>query len=161
MAKKKIIAITITLLVLIASVSAVSYSIATRGFPSNDKKNEIESEPTKRGAASTTDYKTNIDLIIENSNKSGDDAQTFNIVEIVPTGVSGSDLSEYISSGYFKSNVFDANSTKNAKMKANMILLDTIPVSASTTLEEKMASNITGETSSLNDILNKADLIYI
>lgn len=160
MSKKKIIAIIFTLVVLVTSVSAISYSIATRGGSANSKK-DIETEPVNRGANPASDYKTNIDLIIENSNKSGEEAQTFNVVEIVPVGVNGSDLSQYISNGYFKSNVFDANSTKGATMKANMILLDTIHIAAATTLNDKVDSNITGENSTIGDVLNKADLIYI
>ncbi len=160
MSKKKIIAIIFTLVVLVTSVSAISYSIATRGGSANSKK-EIETEPVNRGANPASDYKTNIDLIIENSNKPGDEAQTFNVVEIVPVGVNGSDLSQYISNGHFKSNVFDANSTKGATMKADMILLDTIHIAAATTLNDKVDSNITGENSTIGDVLNKADLIYI
>lgn len=160
MSKKKVIAIISILVVVILSASVVSYSIATRGSGS-EKKNEIQSELTKRSAGVATDYKTNIDLIIENSNKTGDEAQTFNIVEIVPEGTSGSDLANYISNGYFKKNVFDANSTKNATMKAGMILLDVIPISAQTLLSNEVNSNIIGAKASINDILNKADLIYI
>ncbi|MCM1157063.1 MAG: DUF5057 domain-containing protein [Bacteroidales bacterium] len=161
MSKKKIIAIICTLVVFVISVSAISYSIATRGVPSEDNMPEIGSEPTNRSAGINSDYKTNIDLIIENSNKSGEEAQTFNIVEIVPVGTSGSELKQYIENGHFKTNVFDANSTKGATMKEDMILLDTITVSAATTLNDKMNSNITGENSTLSDILNKADLIYL
>lgn len=160
MSKKKIIAIIFTLVVLVTSVSAISYSIATRGGSANNEK-EIETEPVNRGANPASNYKTNIDLIIENSNKPGEEAQTFNVVEIVPAGVNGSDLSQYISNGYFKSNVFDANSTKGATMKADMILLDTIHIAAATTLSDKVDSNITGENSTIGDVLNKADLIYI
>lgn len=158
MSKKKIITIISILVVMIMSVSAISYSIATQGSRVQDKPQNV-SDITSRGASSFN-YITNIDLIIENSNKT--DGATFNIVEVIPQGFSASDLSNYIEDGYFKTNVFDANGTTGDTMKAGMIKLDTIAVGADTSLEnDTMSSNITGETSSLYDIFNSADLIYI
>lgn len=162
MSRKKIIAIILTFIVAVVSVSVISYSIA--GLKNRDKaESEIEQGLIRR-AASYENYKTNIDLIIENSNKTGDEAQTFNIVEVIPQGTTPSALANYISDGtneYFKTNVMDANSTKNQIMKSGMIKLDTIGVSSATSLDDTVDSEILGGTASVNDVLNSADLIYV
>lgn len=157
MSKKKIIAIVSFLAVAVISASIISYSIATSG-----KRDKISSDLTRRGATLEADYTSNIDLIIENSNKSTD-AENFNIVEIIPSSASASDLGSYIASGSFKKYVIDANSETDPKgvMKSGKIKLDTIKVTGSTNLDENLNSNITGEASSIREILDNADLIYI
>lgn len=157
MSKKKIIAIVSFLAVAIISASIISYSIATSG-----KSDKISSDLTRRGATIEADYTSNIDLIIENSNKSTD-AENYNIVEIIPSSASASDLGSYISSGSFKKYVIDANSDTDPKgvMKSGKIKLDTIKVTGGTSLDENLSSNITGEESSIREILDNADLIYI
>lgn len=157
MSKKKIIAIVSFLAVAVISASIISYSIATSG-----KRDKISSDLTRRGATLEADYTSNIDLIIENSNKSTD-AENFNIVEIIPSSASASDLGSYIASGSFKKYVIDANSETDPKgvMKSGKIKLDTIKVTGSTSLDENLNSNITGEASSIREILDNADLIYI
>lgn len=161
MSKKKIIVIISILAVVLLSASVASYSIANlgNGTQTNDSNN-ISTEMTKRGAAGG-DFTSTIDIIIENSNK--DPGENYNVVEIIPPSASPSDLEAYISSELFKKCVFDANSQKDPKgvMASGRIKLDTIKVSGSTTLDEKMASNITGEISTLRDILDNADLIYM
>lgn len=157
MSKKKIIAMVSFLAVAIISASIISYSIATSG-----KSDKISSDLTRRGATIEADYTSNIDLIIQNSNKSTG-AENYNIVEIIPSSASASDLGSYITSGSFKKYVVDANSDTDPKgvMKSGKIKLDTIKVTGGTSLDENINSNITGEASSIREILDNADLIYI
>lgn len=157
MSKKKIIAMVSFLAVAIISASIISYSIATSG-----KSDKISSDSTRRGATIEADYTSNIDLIIQNSNKSTG-AENYNIVEIIPSSASASDLGSYITSGSFKKYVVDANSDTDPKgvMKSGKIKLDTIKVTGGTSLDENINSNITGEASSIREILDNADLIYI
>lgn len=145
MSKKKIITIISVLLVLVLSVSAVSYSIATWG--SGDEGVE---EATLLAANSNLDYKTTIDMIIEYSNKTGEEHQDFNVVEIVPGGTGSSSLKTYVNGGNFKKYVLDANKSKaTGEMNQKALTYNLIQISQDTTLD------------SVKDVLTNADLIYL
>lgn len=159
MSKKKIITIVSVLAVMLLSASVISYSIANRG---NGGKNEIDTELTKRGASVESDYTTNIDLIIQNSNKSPG-AEYYNVVEIIPSAASPSDLGTYISTGSFREYVINENSATNPKgsMKSGMIRMDTIKVTASTSLDDIMNSTIMSGSATIREVLDETDLIYM
>lgn len=157
MSKKKIITIVSVLAVMLLSASVISYSIANRG---NGESNQIDTKLTKRGEGTTSaTYTTNIDLIIQNSNK--DPKEYFNIVEIIPSSASASNLSTYVTNGGFKNYVIDANSEVNGVMAADSIHYDVIKVSGSTSLDEEISSTIMGGTATLREILDETDLIYM
>lgn len=153
--KKKIISlISIALLVVIGvAASMISYSIATKG--NGDKKGgDIEESVIGDGpivslGASGT-YVSNIDLIIQKANDASD-PQKFNIVEIVPSGVTDDGLSNYVSDEGFSTYVLTGNkSASNTQtMPVGMIKYDKIAVSSTT------------ELSSIQATLDAADLIYI
>lgn len=146
MSKKKVISIISLLLVLILSVSAVSYSIATWGSGNEN----TEDSNLLAANTSVSDYKTTIDMIIEYSNAAGDDHQDFNIVEIVPGATAGSSLKDYVEGGNFKSYVLDANKSKTSQsMNQNALTYNLIQISQDTTLD------------SIKDVLGNADLIYL
>lgn len=158
MSKKKIITIVSVLAVVLLSASVISYSIANRG---NGDKKQISTELTKRGASSATEYLTNIDLIIQNSNQTP--VECYNIVEIIPPAGSASALSTYVLNGSFKKYVIDENSTKDPKevMASDTIRCDVIKVSGSTSLDDEISSNIMGGTATIREILDATDLIYM
>ena len=146
MSKKKVISIISLLLVLILSVSAVSYSIATWGSGNEN----TEDSNLLAANTSVSDYKTTIDMIIEYSNAAGDNHQDFNIVEIVPGATAGSSLKDYVEGGNFKSYVLDANKSKTSQsMNQKALTYNLIQITQSTTLD------------SIKDILGNADLIYL
>ena len=147
MSKKKVISIISLLLVLILSVSAVSYSIATWGSGNEN----TEDSNLLAANTSVSNYKTTIDMIIEYSNAAGDDHQDFNIVEIVPGATAGSLLKDYVEGGNFKSYVLDANKSKTTSQNMNQKALtyNLIQITQSTTLD------------SIKDKLGNADLIYL
>lgn len=148
--KKKISLISIAVFVVfVISASVISYSIATRESGSNN----IESGLTNRGSSisDNMDYVTNIDMIIENSLE----GESFNIVEILPAGVSSNGLSEYISSGKFKDYVIDENREGTDKMAADKISYSCVNVNSTTSLSD------TSGGSTIQDVLDAADLIYV
>ena len=159
MSKKKIISIVSVLAIILVATSIISYSIATSGSGSKKSK-EISTEMTNRGLNIDTEYTTNIDLIIENANKTAD-SDKYKIVEIIPSSAAASDLATYVNDGKFKSYVIDANSEKGAVMADDMIVIDTIKVSQGVNLDSEMTSNIIGGIATLRTILNEADLIYL
>ncbi|MDE6434256.1 MAG: DUF5057 domain-containing protein [Lachnospiraceae bacterium] len=158
MSKKKILTFISVLAVVLAAASIISYSIAISGNGTREKKVE-NSELNRLGASIGADYVSNIDLAIQNSK----DGTSFNIVEVIPSGASASKLSNYVNAGYFKKCVMDANSETSPKgvMAEDMIKVDVIKVSANTAMTNTMTSAITGETSTLQEILDSADLIYV
>ena len=106
---KRVVGI-VALVGIVSAASAITYSIAGRNGNSESLGEKIESAITQREATiAGADYISNIDLIIENSNKE-QDPEMFNIVEIVPKaeGAVASDLSAYVSTGGFKKYVIDA-----------------------------------------------------
>lgn len=156
MSKKKIITIVSVLAVILLSASVISYSIATRG---NGESNQVDTELTRRGAEASATYTTNIDLIIQNSNKTPN--EYYNIVEIIPSSASPSSLQAYIENGGFKQYVIDANSENGGTMAAGTIRYDVIRVSGTTSLDDKMTSTIMGAEATLREILDETDLIYM
>ncbi|MCM1179080.1 MAG: DUF5057 domain-containing protein [Clostridium sp.] len=152
MSKKKIVTFISVLAVVLAAASIISYSIAISGNGTREKKVD-NGELNRLGAAIGADYVSNIDLAIQNSK----DGTSFNIVELIPGAASASQLGSYVSSGYFKKCVMDANSETTPKgvMADDMIKVDVIKVSVNT-----MLSNTIGS-SSIQEILDAADLIYV
>lgn len=161
MSKKKIIAIVSVLAILLVSVSVISYSIANRG---KSQSSQIDTKLTQRGEGlQSTGYTTNIDLIIQASNKTPD-GEYYNIVEIVPNGTNHSALKDYISNGHFKEYVIDENSATEPKgtMADDKIHYDVITVNAATTLDDMMLSEIMGNSNAtIREILDETDLIYM
>ncbi len=153
MSKKKVILSTITLLlVMFVAVFAVSYSIANKGHGDKIEQNSL----TNLGADASTDYVTNIDLIIENAVKNN---ETFNVVEIVPSGVEASDLEDYVSSNGFAKYVISANkSTVTEDMPDGMVTYRALSVSSATTLSDVVDAT---EGLTFQDVLDNADLLYI
>lgn len=158
MSKKKIFIIISVLAVVLAATSIISYSIAISGNGTREKQIE-NGELNRLGASIGADYISNIDLAIKNSK----DGENYNIVEVIPNGASASQLGSYVNSGYFKKYVMDANSETNPKgvMEDDKIKVDVIKVSSNTTMNDTMTSAITGEVSTLQEILDSADLIYV
>ena len=159
MSKKKIITIVSVLAVILLSVSVISYSIANRG---NGGNNKISDNLAQRGAGTIeSTYVTNIDLIIENSKKSP--VENYNIVEIIPESAEQSSLGDYISGDLFKKYVIDENSTSEPKtvMADGAIKFDVIKVSASTTMDDTISSNILGGNPTIREVLDETDLIYL
>ncbi len=157
MSKKKILTIISLLIVGVLTISAISYSIAGLG-----NGEEVLLKEEGDAPAASPAYKTAIDMIIENSYK--DENNTLNIVEIVPVGYSGSDLKAYIENSVdnFKRWVIDENRSEGMNvMKPDTIRYDLVPVSDTTTLNDTQGSNILGGPSTLSEILNSADLIYL
>lgn len=153
MSKKKVILSTIALLlVMFVAVSAVSYSIANKGHGDKIEQSSL----TNLGADASTNYVTNIDLIIENAIDNG---ETFNVVEIVPSGVEPSDLEDYVSSEGFAKYVISANkSTVEADMPEKMVTYRALSVSSATSLSDVVVAS---EGLTFQDILDNADLLYI
>ncbi len=157
MSKKKVILSTIALLLVMAvAVSVVSYSIATKGHGDKNIETVEQGSMTKLGAELGADYVTNIDLIIENAVANG---ETFNIVEVIPSGTTPSDLSAYVTSGSFAQYVITANK-ENAvdDMPEDMVTYNALEVNASTALTDVYNAG-TGQT--VQQLLDSADLIYL
>lgn len=163
MSKKKKISLILcaVLVAVIASVSVISYSIANiqNSDLVNNANGSVSPALVQRGGnLDNMDYVTNIDLIIENSQK----GETFNIVEIFTADEynASSDLSKYVSNGGFKQYVIDANGTKKdasgnkLTMKEGTINYKAVQVTASTDLTSDDYAEV-------NATLNAADLIYV
>lgn len=153
MSKKVTIIMVSVLAVVLAATSIISYSLANIGNESS------KIEPTTNNlAAIATDYTSNIDLIIENSNEN----ITFDIVEIVPSTISNSTVSSYVSSGGFKKYVIDEHSETTPKgvMKDSMITVTTVPVGVATTLNTPVTSSVANVTN-LAELFAEADMIYV
>lgn len=156
MSKKKITSLFLIafFVIMAVSVSTISYFITTKESSSKDIKTDLKK--TGASVGGDMDYITNIDRIIENSyltESNGDPAEEayYNVVEILPDGATSSGLDDYISTGKFKSYVFDANKENAADdMKAGMIRYDCVNVKNDTVVEGAVA-----------DVLNRADLIYL
>ncbi len=163
MSKKKVILSTIALLLVMAiAVSVVSYSIATIGH--GDKTgNEIAQNSMNNLGAEDTNYITNIDLIIENAIDNG---ETFNVVEIVPIGVGASSLKTYVESNSFGQYVISNNkSTETRDMPEDSVKYKLLTVGSATkladTYETITAADGTAQIVTVQNLLDKADLIYL
>ena len=163
---KRFIPISI-LAVLLVAVSAITYSIATNSNNNAAIGEKSISDVVQLGNSEPGfTYISNIDLIIENAN---DNNKTFNIVEIVPQGATNSDLKTYVDNAGFKNYVIDANSEKNATMKADMITYVCVSVNPTTALTDKVASHqvavgtatTVGESKTMQNLLDEADLVYV
>ncbi|MGN0154496.1 MAG: DUF5057 domain-containing protein [Lachnospiraceae bacterium] len=148
MSKKKVISLTIAIFaILVVSASIISFSIANFG---SGETSGTASETNNTNASS--DYITNIDLIIQTMNE----GEKYKIVEIIPNGASASDLSKYATEGGFASYVLQANATQaGITVPANMIQYDCITVNKDTVLQVNDELNETGL------LLDAADLIYV
>lgn len=155
MSKKKVLSIILGLVVILTAVSYISYAIATSG---KGNKQQIATDINNYGLGAGYSYTSNIDLIIQNSLK----GEYFNIIEVIPNGQVASDLSKYATDAadYFKKYVIDANSSENGVMAAGMIRYDAITVNPTTSMTQEVSSNILG-TSTLQELLDSADLIYV
>ena len=161
LSKKTIISLISIALLLVVGVAAsmISYSIATKG---NGDGKELEADENtisdnsliSLGASGT--YVSNIDLIIQKANDATD-PQKFNIVEIIPNGVSDNGLSNYVSDEGFSKYVLTANksSTNTQSMPTGMITYNKITVSSTVQLTD------TYGTGTIQDCLDAADFIYI
>lgn len=163
MSKKKKISLILcaVLVAVIASVSVISYSIANiqNSDLINNASGSVSPALVQRGGnLDNMDYITNIDLIIENSQK----GEMLNVVELFTADEynASSDLSKYISTGGFKKYVIDANGTKKdasgnkLTMKDGMINYKAVQITAATDLTSDDYAEV-------NATLNAADLIYV
>lgn len=158
--KRKISLILIAVfVVLLASASAISYSVATKQSKKNNSngKEAADSASNENGVElSNMEYTSNIDLIIGNSEKS----EKLNIVEIFAEDeyTTSSGLASCISNGGFQSNVIDANSGKDASMKKSMISYTPIAINGDTNVSDVYSDD---SEKTIQDYLNDADLIYL
>ena len=158
---KRVVGI-VALVGIVSAASAITYSIAGRNGNSESLGEKIESAITQREATiAGADYISNIDLIIENSNKK-QDPEMFNIVEIVTKAevAVASDLSAYVSTGGFKKYVIDAYSETSPKgvMKDNMISYNCVGIDASSTLEQSCYTDIYTHVPTVESITNTTEL---
>lgn len=162
MSKRKISAILIAVFVtVVTSASVISYSLATKERNGLENNVITENSVMAYGNLGNMSYISNIDMIIENSNKESD--YTYNIVEIIPDSVAGSytsGLKQYINGGGFKEYVIDSHkSSATGTMKAGTIAYKAVTIKASTTLSSEVTYG--SETTTVQDVLNSADLIYL
>lgn len=154
--KKKSIIISIAvLLVVLTAVSIISYSIAGLGHGDETISNIAENNLTNRGGnLDDMTYMTNIDLIIDSALNDSD--YTYNIVEIVPSGVGASDLQTYASNEGFSNYVISAHKESvTSDMPAGRINYKLLTVHAGVTLAD------TYEDGTVQTLLDEADLIYM
>lgn len=154
MSKKKVILSTIALLlVMFVAVSVVSYSIATKGHGDSNKEIAQNSMTNLGVDLSGMEYVTNIDLIIENAVEKD---EPFHIVEIVPSGVSASDLKTYVENEGFSKYVISANKdTATQDMPQGMVDYQLLTVDSTMKLTDSYG------TSTVQEIIDNADLIYL
>lgn len=160
MSKRKISAILIAVFVTVAvSASVLSYSIANKERKGLEDNIVAKNELTAYGANNLENmtYISNIDMIIEDSNKDAD--YTYNIVELIPATEAGytSGLQAYIASEGFKKYVIDANkSSAKDDMKSGTIKYTPIVLSSDTVLTTEVSAGVT-----VQEVLGSADLVYL
>lgn len=157
MSKKKnsiIISIAV-LLVVLAAVSVISYSIAGLGHGDETLSNTIAENSLTNLGDNLGDmaYMTNIDLIIDNAVNAN---EKYNIVEIVPNGVAASDLKKYVEDEGFSKYVLTAHKeSATSDMPAKMINYNVLTLHAGVSLTDTYGSG------TVQTLLDDADLIYI
>jgi len=162
MSKRKISAIIIAVFVaVVTSASIISYSLATKESNRFEKNVVAENDVMAYGSnLGNMSYISNIDRIIETSNKESD--YTYNIVEIIPGSAAGYDsgLKKYIDSSGFKNYVIDSNkSSATETMAAGKISYKAVTIYADTTLASEVKYD--SETMTVQEMLGSADLIYL
>lgn len=173
--KKKLLITIALLLIVTLGVSVAAYTLAGVG---NGDSQKINSEVTQRSSKlSDMTYKTNIDLIAEDS---ANDNYCYNIVHMIPASMqsgnndySANGIDTYVSSGNFKDMVINKNVTGTAKMNANKVRVITLPVKPSINQKTKASEVVSlpsgfdksvdsyTEDYSIASLLSDADLLYI
>lgn len=172
--KKKLLITIALLLIVTLGVSVAAYTIAGLG---NGDSEKITSEVTQRTSKlSDILYKTNIDLIAEDS---AQDGYCFNIVHMIPGSMASNDYSKngidtYVSSGKFKDMVINQYTTGDAKMGDGKVRVITFPVN-STVSQSTLAKDVVSlpgnyaasvesydaATYTIASLLSDTDLLYI
>jgi hypothetical protein len=170
--KKRLLVTISLLLIAVMGVSFLAYFLINR--ESNGDSYSIAGEDSERSAIKLSElvWKTNIDLIIEDSNS--ETGYMYNIVNIVPSQTTASgDITTYsVTDKNFKKMVIDKykSSDEDGVMKADTVRVITLPLLNSSKKRVEATDNLSdiidGVPSDMSDytvnsLLNAADLIYI
>lgn len=176
--KKKFLITIALLIVAICGVSVAAYTLAGSGVGESEKINAAvqKREATLDGNLGYMKYKSNIDLIIEDSNK--EDNYMYNILHIIPSNMDGDShaIEKYVKDGSadsfvenFKKLVIDKNGNQEnlvedgngkkvpATMKSNTVQVTDLKLDATV----KLDSVVAGGTKTVGTLIGEADLIYI
>lgn len=157
--KRKLIVTVALLIVAVFGVSVAAYTLAGSGVGESEKIDTgvQKREATLDGNLGYMEYSSNIDLIIEDSNKEAD--YMYNIVHIIPANLTGTHSLETYAVGdkkNFKNLVIDAHSEKKGIMANDKVSVVDLPVTSGVDLQ----TEIIGSTK-VGELLGNADLIYI
>ncbi len=157
--KKKLLITIALLIVAIFGVSVAAYTLAGNGVGESEKINsDLQNrEAPLDGNLGYMEYVSNIDLIIEDSNKEAD--YMYNIVHIIPSNMTGTHAIEQyaVTDANFKNLVIDANSEKKtATMAPGKVQVIDLAIDANVKLTTEVNAG-----QSVGSLLGNADLIYL
>ena len=152
---KKGFLITITLLIIaVMGGSVIAYTLAGNGGKESETiKTEVnQSSASLDGNLGFMEYVSNIDLIIEDSQKSD---YRYKIVHIVPKNNQSTTVSKYVSDDVFRTLVINANKERTAEMPAGRVTVTRLELDSNVKTTTAIGDDTAG------GILGAADLIYI
>ena len=157
--KKKLLITIALLIVAIFGVSVAAYTLAGNGVGESEKiQTDVQNRSaTLDGNLGYMEYASNIDLIIEDSNKEAN--YMYNIVHIIPSMLTTAhSLEKYaVTDANFKKLVIDAHSDKKtATMKPNTVQVIDLAIDSNVTLTTEVSAG-----KSVGTLLGDADLVYL
>ncbi len=159
--KKKLIVLTITMmLAVVVSTAIVSFSLAggtLADSEKNSKKAQNQNIETLASAENLADALTNIDHIIDKAHDANlsDEDRNFRIVQIVSNGKKETSFKKYVNDGLFVKHVIEANksATQAKNMPQERVKIDVFTVA-------DLKAMVDAEKKDYGKI-SSADLIYI